>query len=338
MNRLLNIAVVMSLAGIFLAGPLVVAQTKIEPDRVTAANQALQAALATGVPNLPLLRADLHTGDFKGAENTFRDAMKRYQENAAYEHYLYFGYGLITQENDIALSSLDAWVEATGSAIAYAARGIYKSELGSDSRGGETINNTPRHKLDAMASYYIEAAEDLMTAVALDSALTPAYIHLMRISMSLRLPMTKHEILSAALKHDNRTYYLRAQYMKSLLPRWGGSTEEMYVFGKQFAESADLNPRLYTFLGEINADNAHLSYLKKDYNDAAMRYSFAMKFGDRIEWLRTRGYCYFHLEEFEKAHADFMSVLKYDASDQNALSWVLQCNGQMQALAEREGM
>lgn len=306
------------------------AQTKIDPDKVQAANRALKAAIATGVPSLHYMRAQLNTGDYKTVEGIYQDAMERYRKDVAYEHYLQFGYDLFQMENDIALSSLDAWVDSSGSAIAHAARGIYKSQLGSRSRGKEYISNTPQTKLDAMAGYYLEAMEDLFTALELDPTLTPAYVHLMRIAMSMPMPITTIEILNEALNHDDRSYYIRAQYMRSLWPRWGGSVEEMYVFGKKFAESSEGNPRLYVFLGEIEGETADNFYARKDYEDAVTRYTFALKFGDQTDWLRSRGYCYYHLGEYAKATDDFRRVLDYLPSDENALQWVLYSQAQSQ--------
>jgi tetratricopeptide (TPR) repeat protein len=107
--------------------------------------------------------------------------------------------------------------------------------------------------------------------------------------------------------------------MSSLYPRWGGSHEEMANFAKKLLEFAHLNPRLWTFQGDVDADRGDNYIFDKNYSAALESYTAALQFGDRVSWLDDRGNCYNRLGQKDKAIADYSRAIYYDPTDERAV-------------------
>ena len=98
-----------------------------------------------------------------------------------------------------------------------------------------------------MIALHRQAAKDLQTAITKNPALMPVYSRLISIAMASEMPFTPFEIFQKAEKIDKRNYYVRATYMLSLRPRWGGSYDAMAEFGRYAIRYVDLNPRFGLF-------------------------------------------------------------------------------------------
>jgi hypothetical protein len=307
-------------------------QSRIQADfnRAYAAGRALEAALQTGTPDFYYMRAQLNMQDYDSLEAIFHDAMNRYEKDVAYEHYLLRGYELFSPDNRVLLENLDHWVETTGSAIAYAARGVFKAQVGYEARGRLGLSETSQEQLMAMLSFHLDATGDLLSALERDPRLIPAYVHLIKIAMYSPVPSAPTEILFEALHHDPRSYYVRQQYLEAVKPRWGGTFDDMYAYALEFAGHSDVNPRLYSLLGEISGEGGELAWMQKDYRQAEIYYTRALEFGDRVTWLKARAGCYYNLGEYEKAIDDLLTVLQYTPSDQTALEWVAYSQAQLE--------
>jgi tetratricopeptide (TPR) repeat protein len=299
----------------------------IDQNRVDLANSALKKALELGGPDNKKILSLLKSKNLDLVEVEYKELFKRYKNNSIYESQLRKAYALFNPRNQINISMLDSWVKEKDSYIAYAARGIYKVEIGNSIRGTKYIKDTPKENIRRMKIYYNQAIADLNEAVKREPALMPVYYRLMQIAMSVNMGFSTKDVLEKAVKGDMRTYYARAQYMISLLPRWGGSYEDMRNFADRAKKYSDINPRLWGLQGEVYADIAsRYSLDKKDYKSAVKYYSLAMRFGDRVSWLTYRGTCYLELGKKKEALADFNKILVYDKNNTYAKKWIKHLN------------
>lgn len=254
-------------------------------------------------------------------DKTYEALFQKSEDDVNYESALMAAYDIFSPARDITLEDINLWIRKTGSYIAYAARGKYKTALGFESRGGKYINETPKYKLVEMQRWFDEGADDLLAALKINPKLTPAYVTLITMAKAADMPFTKEQILARAEQTDPRSFYLRYHYMTSLVPEWGGSYEEMAAFARHAVTFANLNPRLWVLQGSPYADIAKKHARNSNYASAVEYYSKALEYGDMYSWLSERAKCYLRLGNKDKAKADYERVLYYEPQDKTALAF-----------------
>lgn len=302
--------------------PLATAADNASPtasNKVEAANAALKRSLDIGQPNVFRIRQSLYSGNFSELEGLFDELFRQCQKDVDHESPLQKGYEFFRPNNTISPADLDLWVTKTDSYMAYAARGAYRQEQGFDARGDKYFHDTPESNIKQMIYFHNLAARDLQIAISKNPQLMPAYGFLLGIAKASSMPFSAHEIALKAEMNDKRSYYVRYRFIKSLLPRWGGSYEVMSAFAQHAIQFSDLNPRLWTLQGEVEADRGDLRFLDQDYAAAIQFYTMALQFGDRLSTINYRALCYEKIGEKEKAIADYKKVLYYDPADNAAL-------------------
>jgi tetratricopeptide (TPR) repeat protein len=281
---------------------------------VELSNIALKKYSAFGEPNKIQIKQMLTQHDFISLEKIYEGIFELCKKEVQYEGFLGSAYDLFNPD-DVSIKDLDLWVAQTGSYMAYAARGAYKTTEGYWERGGKYISETPQYKIDKMQRLHEEAALDLQVAISKNPALMPAYVDLIDIAKASTMTFTARQILEKAVAHDNRTFLVRYKYIRSLLPRWGGSHEEMSKYAQQTTQYTHLNPRLWSLQGEVSADRADDYEREGDYQSAVVSYTAALQFGDRTSWLKERAICYSKLGQMDLAAADANRVLYYSPTD-----------------------
>lgn len=284
------------------------------------ANDALKRSLDLGSLDVASIREMLAAHEYDAIEKLFGELWQQYQKDVNYESRLQKSCDMFTKKNKFNLTDLNQWVNKTESAVAYTARGIYRADQGFEARGYRFINDTPDIQIQSMIAYHNEAVKDLLTAVKLNPNFTPPYGWLIYIAKASSQSFTPLEILQKAEERDTRNYYVRSQYMGSLLPRWGGTHEAMKTFAQRMSKFADLNPRLWSLQGEAFADLGNVYMRDRNYDAAIEAYTKAMQFGERVNWLNNRASCYQKTGRRDKAVQDYKRVLYYDPVDRMAIS------------------
>ncbi|HKK20874.1 MAG TPA: hypothetical protein VJ983_05320 [candidate division Zixibacteria bacterium] len=299
-------------------------QPQPSTERAAAVNQSLKSALELPVPEVSQVASYLYQRDYQGLEDLYNTCFVNYQNDAAYETPLKLGYDLFQPSSGIDKADLDAWVEATGSAIAYTARGFYMMTAATDARGGNFTSKTSKNRLLATRNMSNYAAEDLQKATELDPNLTPAWMGLIRVGMINSTSFTPDDIFEQAIKHDCRSFYLRQQYMLSLQPRWGGSSEAMLGFAQFCLEDLDKNPRFWVLQGDAYSDVADAFTWQGDYEKAVEMYSTALLYGDKLSTLQYRAYSLQKCGRDDEAERDLRTILSYDPSHRAATAMLNQ--------------
>ncbi len=312
------------LSAVVLAALLIACSVDSRPqpstEKAEAVNQALKSALQLSSPSAEHVALLLRHGEYDKLDGLYEKAFSDYKQDVLYESPLQKNYELFSPSGSFAPEDLDDWVNASGSAIAYTARGIYRLEQASAARGTDYLSRTPKGNLDLMQSYCDQAAADLQTALEKNPELSPAWTALIRISMMASMPFGPDEIFEKAINQDRRSFYIRQQYMVSLQPRWGGSSEAMLGFGQFCAQDVQLNPRLWVLQGDLYSDGAGMLSLQGDHEQAVDMYTRALLFGDKLSTLQYRAYSLQKCGRNEEAAVDLRKILSYDPMHRAAIA------------------
>lgn len=327
-----------------LANPLFASSGDSSPEqRRQQANQALQQALQIKPPSEQELRKLLQEEQFTRLEAILSEIEKKYQIDVNYESAYTKAYFVFnkkgggkpsfkvfpenTEKNSL-MPYLDKWVEnSPTSHAAYCARGIYKVSLAWEYRGTKSVQETPKENLLEMHRQMQDAKQDLQRAIKLYPALVPAYIELIDIAKNTEGLEEAKRWFQQAIQADPRTYYVRVGYMLALEPRWLGSLEQMEAFAQESAQYASVNPRVWTFQGEVYVYQAQLlksviqkkqisqQQRQKELQAVTALYKKALEYGDRVTWLQELINLQIEMQDYQTATDNINQCLVYVPDD-----------------------
>jgi hypothetical protein len=267
-------------------------------------------------PDLPHLRSLVETGHYSDAEKIIQDLQDKVLVDHLWEEVYQNALDGISYENKFSLSSLNKWVLQSGSAIAYLARGAYCVTEGINARGTRLAKDTTQEQFAREEELHASGINDLHKALALDPQLFPAYTFLLMTVGSAN--DTSKDWMEKASKIAPGGYYFRYQYLRSLMPKWGGSYEEMNQFAGSLDLYGDKYPRLQLLKGFALAEEAHTAMHANQFNKAINLYSKALQFGIARDWLTKRAYALEMEGEDKKALNDINLALEYYKTLNNA--------------------
>jgi tetratricopeptide (TPR) repeat protein len=213
---------------------------------------------------------------------------------------------------------INNWIkEYPSSAIAMAARGYYYSKLGWTSRGTDWADKTQAEKLRSMENYFKKSGRDLTEACRLDPGLSVAFGELILLSKAVGNSRVSGELLTAGLLQSPGSYVVRASYLSSLQPKWGGSMEGIQLFLTTIKGQIGSYPKLSPLLGYYDYVRADTLLLDKNYQDAIVYYTKAIRGGLPV-W-KERGRAYDWLGRESETLSDFENALAHDPQDVGSL-------------------
>lgn len=182
----------------------------------------------------------LAEGQIAAVETSYSDLQRRFEAGKASEMDLLDAYMAFYQREDRYTPQLNAWIAAyPKSASAYAARGVYFRRLGDARRGGDYIDKVPPENLRYMEQMHALAIKDLTAALAANPKSYIAALHLLNIAVFAGDDLKAFRYLNVGNEILPTNLLIRARYLISLTPKWGGSWKEMEVFiGQQKANGA----------------------------------------------------------------------------------------------------
>jgi tetratricopeptide (TPR) repeat protein len=280
------------------------------------ATNDLKAARSLDVPNSDEITNLILQENFIEFENRSKAYELKFLKEPIYESPLLKLYDVIDSKNDKVLVKLDKWVDSRPSYISYGARGVYKKNRGFWNRGSNFIQKTPTENISKMMKMHEEGKADLLVALKKNSKFVPAYSGLIGIERASGDISTATKILETAVREIPQTYYIRYGYLQSLRPRWGGSYEKMQSFADNLDKEALINPRIWSLKAEVFAEQGYNAWIEKDYKSAIRHYTAALSYGDRMDFLKNRGYIYMTLKKYDLALADLTRYREYDQNNQ----------------------
>jgi hypothetical protein len=199
---------------------------------------------------------------------------------------------------------LDAWVEASpGSFAPVLARGTHWVSNAFLRRGGRWANETSDEDMRSMEEAAASGLVDLERAVALRPKLVAAMrgqLNALMVSSGGRQRM--EAVVERALSVCPRCFQIRATYLTSLEPRWGGSHRAMAAFIASHPNRK--NPRLRLLPGYIDLDRARTLRGEKDAAGALAAVERALARGESWEFLLERARIHRGQKELEAALSD----------------------------------
>lgn len=178
--------------------------------------------------------AQLAEGQIAAVETTYSDLQRRFEAGKASELELLDAYTAFYQREDRYTPQLNAWIAAyPKSAAAYTARGVYYRRLGDARRGGDYIDKVPPENLKYMEQMHALAIKDLTAALAANPKSYIAALHLLNIAVFAGDDLKAFRYLNVGNEILPSNILIRARYLISLTPKWGGSWKEMEVFIRQ---------------------------------------------------------------------------------------------------------
>lgn len=281
-------------------------------DMALRATEGLKAARTLDVPQPREVTSLVLAERFEEFERRSKSYEAKFAQDPAYESPLIKLYDALERTNNQVLEKLDKWVASRPSYISYGARGVWKERRGYWLRGGEFVERTPPESFASMRRAHEEARRDLSIALEMNSKFAPAYNSLIRIERASGSRKSAKTILATAVRQIPHTYYVRFEYLQALTPRWGGSYQRMQIYTDDLDKKAIANPRIWSLKGEAFADRGVKAWNASDYEAAARHYTVALSYGDRMEFLKDRGYVYIGLGQYDLALADLVRYRQYD--------------------------
>jgi tetratricopeptide (TPR) repeat protein len=290
-------------------------QSATQQQMARRATDALKAARNLDVPKSQEVTSLILQQRFEEFERRSKAYEAKFALDPVYESPLIKLYDALERSNNKVLEKLDKWVASRPSYISYAARGVWKERRGYWLRGGEFIERMPPEAIASMSRVHDEARRDLLIALEMNSKFVPAYNSLIRTERARGSRTSAKAILATAVREIPQTYYVRFEYLQILTPRWGGSYKKMQTYTDDLDNKAMANARIWSLKGEAFADRGERAWNAGDYEGAIRHYTAALSYGDRMEFLKHRGYLYMTLSQYDRALADLIRYREYDRNN-----------------------
>ncbi len=272
------------------------------------------------------LRKLLQSGRYSEVESILSELRGNSQIDISWEQAFTLTFGDISPKNQYRPEILDKWVESTHSGYAYMARGSYYYNAASLARGEAYLSKTSESQITAMNKLNKKAYKDLLKARSIDQSLLPVYSLLIGISgfgSIADIPIDTY--LNEGVSVNPGGYYYRYQYMRVMMPKWGGSWRKMQNFADATEPYLSKNPRLWLLQGFIPAEKGYLALQNKSYGRCVKLFSEALQYGKYSKWLYERAYCLSWENEYEQALRDVkMSLEMNDDADARQLKRFLE--------------
>lgn len=291
------------------------------------ASSALKAALSLELRPPEEIRALILQEKFAEFEALSKQYEDKFRAQPKYESALTKLYGALNSTDPSLAAKLDAWVAKRPSYISHGARGIYKMERGYAARGTASLRETPASNIARMEQLHFEAIPDLLAAVKENSRFAPAYVALIAVSRGAGNAVIAEKAHAEGVQWVPASYYIRHAYIVGLQPRWGGDYSLMQSYADGLEGAARLNPRVWSLKGEIAAQLGHSAWLSHDYPEAIKHYTEALRFGDRLAFLKSRGRIFMNMKEYVAAKKDFNRYLAYSPSDPEVIGLLIRLEG-----------
>jgi tetratricopeptide (TPR) repeat protein len=182
----------------------------------------------------------IKAGDFSTAHKIFADvyAQSKMENWHLAPFHLYIP-GLTNVDDPVFGERLDDWVSKAGKdSIPYLVRAQYLNDMAWQKRGGSTIDKIETGQIDSFEKYRDGALADVDTAIRLDGKNPYAqYLKLNILHGDGNSARMGKAFTEAVAKFPNY-YALYPIRLDTLVPKWGGSVDEMYALVDKYAGKA----------------------------------------------------------------------------------------------------
>ena len=264
----------------------------------------------------------LHNQQYQELENRLSDAQDRYENGEISDIVVMLAFDALANSDPAHEELLNEWIESMpDSYIALAARGIYFADIGWSARGSAYARDTTDEQFSQMRGFHVHALSDLRRAINLNPRFIVGYSEIINLSKSSSLDELLGETLEKALGIDPRSYSVRKAHLFGLMPRWGGSYEDIERFIGDTRKYAAENPKLKPLLGFADYVRARNFGGRSEYGEAVEIYTKALEHGDKDWYYRARGAAYYQMGDYDSALKDLTRAIELWPQYPEALAW-----------------
>jgi len=257
---------------------------------------------------------------YKSLSEKLEEMQRAYEHDIMEEANLYKAYSIFNHAIPQYETYLNEWIAAYPAICApYVARAEYYSACAHASRGGAWASETSEKQFAGMRRYFSLAMQDIENALKLNPKMEVCYDILIEVGQFASNDALKLNSLKEVLKFNPYAYQVRATYLHSLTPRWGGSYNQMQEFIDDAEKYASVNPRLTALKAVISADKASIMAHDSRYDEAIQLYTEALRIAEKPWYYSEQGDCYFKMNEYRKAMSDYDHAIALDPMDADYL-------------------
>ncbi len=140
-----------------------------------------------------------------------------------------------------------------------------------------------------LSEYLSKASEDILRSLKINGDSIISYYYLMRVATTQGRQDESERLQRQALKINPSSYKIRAQHLRSLTPRWGGSLEAMQEYLIKALPAIKKYPHLKLLEGYILNEAGEMQVIANQYNSANDLFSKGLEFGKYHATLFRRG-------------------------------------------------
>jgi tetratricopeptide (TPR) repeat protein len=234
-----------------------------------------QPALA--VESTPLVVA-FDNADFEYLNANLNGLQKKFEEGKATELELRDTFRMFSSPDPLQYQTLTQWVQRyPKSYAAHLAMGIAYQDAAYRARGRKWANETPEENFAEMCKLLRIAAEEFKKSVPLTAKPFITYYFALDLFKPSGDIKSARELVDRAEKILPHNYLVNTGFMLNLLPRWGGSNEQMLAFIEERkkdsppSETFALEAVYYNELGQMAAKNKENRKAHDNYVEALKR-------------------------------------------------------------------
>ncbi|MCL6613893.1 MAG: tetratricopeptide repeat protein [Firmicutes bacterium] len=268
------------------------------------------------------LRRMLSTGQYQKLNEILQDYQDGVAGDIRREYEVVDAYEALAVADPSYEKLLGDWIRATPRAYQpYLARAFYYYNMGWESRGYKWAKDTNPQQFQLMENYFNQALSDLEFVLKTYPRSLVLYDLLIGMSMALGERETMDWACRKALAIYPHSFLIRADYIHALKPRWLGSYREMEAFAAEAQKYIAANPRLAVLKGYVLADQANLSRVDGDLENALKLYRQALEYGEHSYWYYEVAVTYYKLGRDDQAMAAINKALSLRPQDAAYLSF-----------------
>lgn len=266
----------------------------------------------------------LQAKNYNALEIELSKLQQNYENDASTERILLFALSSFENSDPILESELEAWVlEKPDSVFSHLSLGLYHAHLGWLSRGSRWSKDTTSQQFAKMRGHFRKASDELTWVVNKNPKQSIAYAGLISIERGISIRNQKNSFFDKAIKHNPLSSVVRTTYLSGLLPKWGGSFDEIEKF---LSETSTF----YSQNSALKIQDGYLEYAKGDKlftsdsinanEDALVYLNKAIVKSSYTKYLSRRAQVHKSMKSYYKSIDDYTKALQKNPQDSTDLA------------------
>ena len=284
---------------------------EVKKSRAEEATKALRFVRSLPMPKIEFVNKLILEKRFDEFEKMSKKYESDFKKDPLFESQLYKLYDAIDSIPELE-KPLKKWVKKKPSYMSYCALGTYYAHKGYETRLAEHVESASMKSSPKVKKLYSSANSYLRKSIKDNSSFTPAYCKLIYAENTCGNIDEILKIHNDAIELVPKSFYVRAVYLNSLVPKWGGTYDKMDSYLKTINYDQLNNARVWSLQGLVSREKGSTAYLDKKYSESIEYYNEALSYGDDMYVYQWRGNAYWKIKKLEKALADLRKYYEYN--------------------------